>query len=83
MTKITYEFEASAFAALRSSPDEFKREMRVAAAVQWYAEGRVSQEKAAELAGVPRAEFLEELRRRKVPACQVTVEELHGEVADA
>lgn len=83
MTRITYEFEASAFSALRASPEEFKREMRIAAAVQWYAEGRVSQGKAAELAGLTRSEFLDELFRRKVPACQVTIEDLRREIADA
>ena len=54
--------------------------MRVAAAVQWYAQGIVSQGKAAELAGLTRSEFLEELYRRRVPACQVTAEELTDEI---
>jgi predicted HTH domain antitoxin len=56
------------------------REMRIAACVQWYAQGLVSQERAAEIAGLSRAEFLEELFRRKVPACQVTLEELIEEI---
>jgi predicted HTH domain antitoxin len=38
------------------------------------------QGKASEIAGVPRAQFLEELRRRKVPAIQVTAEELEEEL---
>ncbi|MFV2057893.1 MAG: UPF0175 family protein [Thiohalomonadales bacterium] len=54
--------------------------MRVAAAVQWYAQGVISQGKAAEFAGVTRSEFLEELRVRKVSACQVTIEELRDEI---
>jgi predicted HTH domain antitoxin len=54
--------------------------MRIAAAVQWYAQGIVSQGKAAELAGLTRSEFLEELYRRRVPACQVTAEELTDEI---
>jgi len=65
------------------APQEFAREMRVAAAVHWYARGLVSQGKAAELADLSRVEFLEELQRRKVSACQVTEdelwEEIHGE----
>lgn len=80
MATITYDLPSSAFAALRLSPDEFAREMRIAASVQWYAQGLVSQEKAAELAGLGRADFLEELYRRKVPACQVTLEELIEEI---
>ena len=62
MSTVTLEFDNSLFGALRLSPDEFGQEMRAAAAVQWYFEGAVSQEKAAELAGLSRIEFLEELR---------------------
>ncbi len=80
MTTITYEFTPDTFGALRLAPDEFAREMRIAAAVQWYAQGRVSQGKAAELAGLSRADFLDELFRRKVPACQVTADELKDEI---
>jgi predicted HTH domain antitoxin len=79
-TRITFDFDSSAFGALRLSPGEFAREMRTAAAVQWYAQGIVSQGKAAELAELTRAEFLDELYRRKVPACQVTADELADEI---
>lgn len=80
MATITYELPPSTFSALRLSPQEFAREMRIAACVQWYAQGLISQGKAAEIAGLSRAEFLEELFRRKVPACQVTLEELIEEI---
>jgi len=40
----------------------------------------VSQGRAAELAGLTRAELLDELYRRKVPACQVSAEELADEI---
>ncbi len=83
MPTISFEFEPSAFSALRLTPNEFAREMRIAAAVQWYAQGIVSQGKAAELAGLTRADFLDELHRRKVPACQVTPEELADEIHGA
>ena len=80
-TTITFDFDASAFGVLlRLAPREFAREMRIAAADQWYAQGIVSQGKAAELAELTRAEFLEELHRRKVPACQVTADELADEI---
>ena len=80
MATITFELDPSAFSALRLAPVEFAREMRIAAAVQWYAQGIVSQGKAAELADLTRSEFLEELYRRRVPACQVTAEELADEI---
>jgi predicted HTH domain antitoxin len=67
--------------ALRKSPREVARDVRVAASVEWYAEGLVSQGKAAELAGLSRPEFLDELAKRKVPVIQMTVEELKAELA--
>lgn len=82
MTTIRYDLPPSTFAALRLSPDEFAREMRIAASVQWYAQGLVSQGKAAEIAGLDRAEFLDELFRRRVPATQVTGEDLRRELED-
>jgi len=80
MTTISFEFEPSAFGALRLAPNELAREMRIAAVVQWYAQGIIFQGKAAELAGLTRADFLDELYRRKVPACQVTPDELADEI---
>lgn len=80
MTTITFDFDPAIFGALRLAPDEFAREMRIAAAVQWYAQGTVSQAKAAEIAGLSRAEFLEELYRRKTPACQATFDEIRAEI---
>ena len=83
MATITYDLPPSAFSALRLSPQEFAREMRIAACVQWYSQGLVSQGKAAEIAGVSRAEFLDELFRRNVSASQATYEELVEEIERA
>ena len=80
MTQVVLEFDPGALSALRKGPKEFADEVKTAAVVQWYAEGRVSQSKAAEILGISRAVFLEELYQRKVPACQVTSEELIEEV---
>ncbi|MEY6433480.1 UPF0175 family protein [Thioalkalicoccus limnaeus] len=44
------------------------------------AEEIVSQGKAAELAGLSRVEFFEELHRRRVPACRVTPDQLSEEI---
>ncbi len=54
--------------------------MKLAAAIHWYSQGLVSQGKAAEIAGVSRADFLEELFQRKIPAVQVSIEELREEL---
>jgi predicted HTH domain antitoxin len=80
MATVTVEVPDDAFSALRRSPKEFASEMRLAAAIQWYHQGLISQGKAAEIAGLSRADFLEALFRAKVPACQATVEELKEEL---
>ena len=80
MATVTVEVPDDAFAALRRSPEEFAQEMRVAAAIQWYHQELISQGRAAEIAGLSRADFLEALFRAKVPACQVTIEELKEEL---
>lgn len=82
MTQLALELPDNIFSALRMSPAVFVREMRVAAAVQWYAEQRISQEKAAEIAGQSRVAFIDELRLRKVPAIQMDASELDAELGN-
>jgi predicted HTH domain antitoxin len=81
MRTVTVELPETAFAALRKAPDEFVREMRLAAAVKWYELGEISQGKAAEIAGISRAAFINALARFKVSPLQYTPEELMGELA--
>ena len=76
MILVQVEFDTDVFSTLRQSPDEVAREMRLAAAVVWYAQGRVSQGRAAELAGVSRSKFLDALSESGVSACQETLEDL-------
>lgn len=80
MATVTLEFPPDVLAALRKSPEEFAKEVRTAAAIQWYSEGIVSQGKAASIAGLTRAEFIDELHRRKVPVSQATIEEIDREM---
>ena len=63
-----------------ASPTGFVKEMRLAAALLWYSQGEISQSKAAEIAGVRRAEFIDELAHRGIPVVQVTAEELQYEI---
>ena len=77
---LSLELPQDVFSALRQEPEEFLREMRLAAAVQWYETQQVSQAKAAEIAGVSRAEFLTALGRVDVSPFQITSEELVSEL---
>lgn len=65
-----------ALAALRKDPAEFARELRLAAAVTWYEHRMVSQGRAAEIAGLSRAEFILALARYGVSPFQESVDEL-------
>jgi len=82
MTQVVLDFGPADFSALRLGPVEFSQEVKTAAVVQWYAEGRISQSKACEMLCISRVDFLDELFRRKVPACQVGIEELREEFLD-
>jgi predicted HTH domain antitoxin len=83
MTTIPVELPESVFSALRFAPDEFVREMRLAAAIKWYELGRISQGKAAEIAGLSRAAFIDALSRFQVSPFQYSAEEVAEEVARA
>ena len=83
MTTVTVELPEDVFSALRRSPDEFGREMRLAAAIHWYELGDISQEKAARIAGLDRIDFLAALAREKVDVFQVDFASLKGELGRA
>src|SRR3981081_2229399 len=62
------------------SDEELARDLQLAAAIQWYSQGVVSQGRAAEIAGLDRTSFLLVLSRAKSDAFQITDAELKEEV---
>ena len=67
---------------MQKEPKQLAAEMRVAAAVKWYEMGVLSQGKAAELAGLSRAAFLNELSRFGVSPFQETAEEILASIKE-
>jgi len=80
MARLLIDLPEDAFSILRTSPENFAHELRLAAAVKWYEMGRISQGKAAELAGLSRAEFIDARGRFEVSPFQTTSEELAAEL---
>ena len=83
MATVTIEFPDNIFSSLRKSPGEFASEMRKASAIHWYQRGLISQERAAEIAGLDRTDFLLLLASEKVDVFSVDLDELRQELSDA
>lgn len=79
---VSIELPRSVLSTLRLEPESFGKELRLAAAVKWYEIGMISQSKAAEVAGVSRADFLTALGRFSVTPFQYSTEEIRAESAD-
>ena len=82
MTQLILDMPEEAFATLHQTPKEFGLEMRIAAAGKWYELGRISQGRAAEIAGLTRAAFIDALSRYQVCPFQYTEDELIEELRD-
>lgn len=81
MTTLTMELPETVYSVLHCSPDDLGSELRVAAALQWYSQGRVSQEWAAKIAGMDRTDFLLTLARLGKDSFNVDPEDLDRELA--
>jgi predicted HTH domain antitoxin len=68
--KTTLGLPERAFSSLRQAPDDFAAELRLAAGVNWYEWGRISQAKAPEISGISRTAFIDDLRACHVPAIE-------------
>jgi len=77
---ITLELPARLLADYPGTRQEFVQNLRLAAAIEWFREGKISQGKGAEIAGLSRWEFILALGRAQVDLFQGTDDELSEEV---
>ena len=75
MKRIEIDLPDEAFAGLDCESGELAANFFAAAAAKWYELGRVSQEVAAQIAGVSRSEFLIVLSRLRASPVQESAEE--------
>ena len=80
MAAVSLTIPDSALSALRRSPAELGRELKLAAAIHWYGRGLMSQERAAELAGMNRRDFVRALAREGVDVFILDDDSLAGEL---
>jgi predicted HTH domain antitoxin len=78
--QVKMEFNEDVLPALRKTPEEFAGEVRFLAAAKWYELGLVSQEKAAEIAGLDRMKFILAVSRIGISPFQYTAEAVLKEV---
>ena len=76
LRKLSIEVPEDALALMQQDEKGLSREIILAAAVKWYEMGKLSQARAAKLAGVSRSEFLTLLGRFGVSPFQEEPEEL-------
>lgn len=81
MTHVDVELPETVYSVLQLTPSELGAELRLAAAMHWYGQGRISQEWAAEIAGLDRTDFLLALARSGKDSFSVDFDDLDHELS--
>ena len=76
MKTVTVEVPEDSLRILGEEPRRMGRNMLIAAVLQWFQEGRLSQGQAAEMLGLKRGEFLDLLYEHRVSPIQMDIEDL-------
>jgi len=80
MKTLTMTLPDRIFSAMRVNPDDFVKEMRLASAILWYDQGRISQEVASKIAGFNRTDFLLALARVGKDSFKIDFDDLDREL---
>lgn len=81
MAQVRIELPDAVCSLLQCAPGTLDRELRLAAAIQWYQQGRISQEWAARIAGMDRTDFMLTLSHMGKESFLVDFEDLDRELA--
>jgi len=74
--QVTVELPEEATRAINVRPADLPRELRVAAVLRWFEEGRLSQGQAAAALSLTRGDFFDLLAAHRVSPVQMTAEDL-------
>jgi predicted HTH domain antitoxin len=83
MPVIQIEIPEETLISLKQDPESFSKDMRLLAAVKLLELGKLSSGRAAQLAGLSRAEFLLLLGRYRISLFPSTMEEIASDIANA
>jgi hypothetical protein len=75
-TTLKIELNDDILIGMNKEPGKLAEEIRLAAAVKWYELGMISQDIAAQVAGLSRSEFIFSLHRFSISPFQETVDEI-------
>ncbi len=81
LRNFSVELPETVYSVLHCSPGELDKELRLAASVHWYQQGRISLEWAAKIAGTDRTDFLLALSRMGKDSFVVDFDDLDNELA--
>lgn len=74
--QVVVELSEEAVRVLRVRPDQLPQELREAAVLRWFEEGRLSQGQAATILDISRGEFFDLLSAHRLSPIQMTLAEL-------
>lgn len=77
--QVTVELPEAATRAINVRSEDLPRELREAAVLRWFEEGRLSQGQAAEALGLLRGGFFDLLAAHRVSPVQMSVEDLEDD----
>jgi predicted HTH domain antitoxin len=80
MVQVVLNLSEEVLSSQRKSVQEFGEDLRLAAAIFWYQRGEISQEKASQIAGLNRRDFLQVLANYNIDVFQVDFDDLDREL---